>query len=169
MKQLYHPLVIEDGFVGKYTADGKSNATIKVGDKGMYNTDTYRGILSFDTSTITEPIESAKIRLYPKAKQGTISLLQLDIKTGVFGSNSTIEQADYANSATQSSISSFTPMEGEYMDINIPVNNLSQINLNGTTQFRLKADTTAGFNANFIEFYGGETADYAPTLIINSN
>nr|WP_093265425.1 PHB depolymerase family esterase [Psychrobacillus sp. OK032] len=159
----------EDGFVGKYTADGKSNGTIKVGDKGMYNTDTYRGILSFDTSTIKEPIESAKIRLYPKAKQGKISLLHLDVKTGVFGSNSTIEQADYANSATQSNISSLSPSEGEYMEINIPVNSLSQINLNGTTQFRLKADTTAGFNSNFIEFYGGETVDYAPTLIINSS
>lgn len=159
----------EDGYVGKYIADGKSSATIKVGDKGMYNTDTYRGILSFDTSTITEPIETAKIRLYPKAKQGTISLLQLDIKAGVFGSSSTIEQADYANSATQSNISSFSPDEGEYMDIDLPVNSLSHINLDGTTQFRLKANTTAGFNSNFIEFYGGETVDYAPTLIINSN
>ena len=159
----------EDGYVGKYTADGKSNATIKVGDKGMYNTDTYRGILSFDTSTITEPIETAKIRLYPKTKQGTISLLRLDIKTGVFGTSSTIEQADYANSATQSNISSLSPVEGEYMDITIPVNSLAQINLNGTTQFRLKADTTAGFNSNFIEFYGGETVEFAPTLIINSN
>lgn len=159
----------EDGFVGKYIADGKSNSTIKVGDKGMYNTDTYRGILSFDTSTITEPIESAKIRLYPKAKQGAISLLHLDIKTGVFGSNATIEQADYANSATQANINSLSPIEGEYMDINIPVNSLSHINLNGTTQFRLKADTTAGFSSNFIEFYGGETVDYAPLLIINSS
>lgn len=158
----------EDGYVGKYIADGKSDATIKVGDKGMYNTDTYRGILSFNTSTITEPIETAKIRLYSKAKQGTISLLHLDIRTGVFGSNSTIEQADYANSATQSNISSFSPEEDEYLDIQIPVNSLSKINLNGKTQFRLKADTTAGFNANFIEFYGGESVDYAPVLIINS-
>ncbi|GGA16675.1 extracellular catalytic domain type 1 short-chain-length polyhydroxyalkanoate depolymerase [Psychrobacillus lasiicapitis] len=159
----------EDGFVGKYTADGKSNATIKVGDKGMYNTDTYRGILSFDTSSITEPIESAKIRLYTKAKQGTISLLHLDIKTGVFGSNSTIEQTDYANLATQSTINSFSPVEGEYMEIDIPVNSLSKINLNGPTQFRLKADTTAGFSANFIEFYGGESDDYVPILIINNS
>ena len=80
----------------------------------MYNTDTYRGILSFDTSTITEPIETAKIRIYPKTKQGTISVLRLDIKAGVFGSSSTIEQADYYNSATQSNISSFSPVEGEY-------------------------------------------------------
>ena len=159
----------EDGFVGKYTADGKSNATIKVGDKGMYNTDTYRGILSFDTSTITEPIKTAKIRLYPKTKQGTISVLRLDIKAGVFGSSSTIEQADYYNSATQSNISSFSPVVGENLEINIPADSLSQINLNGTTQFRLKADTTAGFTSNFIEFYGGETPDYAPQLIINSN
>nr|WP_093060398.1 PHB depolymerase family esterase [Psychrobacillus sp. OK028] len=159
----------EDGFVGKYTADGKSNATIKVGDKGMYNTDTYRGILSFDTSTITEPIESAKIRLYIKTKLGTISILRLDMKNGVFGTSSTIEQTDYANSATQSNLSSFSPVEGEYLDINIPINSLAQINLNGITQFRLKAETTAGLNSNFIEFYGGETVDYAPTLIINSN
>lgn len=160
---------IEDGYVGKFTADGKSNATIKVGDKGMYNTDTYRGILSFDTSSITEPIKTAKIRLYPKTKQGIISALQLDIRSGVFGNNSTIEQADYNNAATQSTISSVTSMEGEYVEITIPAHSLSQINLNGTTQFRLKAATIAGFNPNFIEFYGGETSEYAPQLIINGN
>lgn len=55
------------------------------------------------------------------------------------------------------------------MEINIPADSLSHINLNGKTQFRLKADTTAGFNANFIEFYGGETVQYAPVLIINSS
>lgn len=42
----------EDGFAGQLTADSIGTGDIKVGDKGMYNTDTYRGILSFDTSQL---------------------------------------------------------------------------------------------------------------------
>ncbi|WP_270182223.1 extracellular catalytic domain type 1 short-chain-length polyhydroxyalkanoate depolymerase [Alkalihalobacillus sp. CinArs1] len=157
----------EDGFVGQYTADGKGTSSVKVGDKGMYNTDTYRGLLSFDTSGIAETIQSAKIRLYVKSKQGNIANLQLDVKKGTFGSNSSIEQADYGSAPTQSTITSFAPPSGDYIDIELPTSSLSSINSNGLTQFRLKATTTAGFNANVIEFYGGESVGYEPTLILN--
>ncbi|MFC4024413.1 PHB depolymerase family esterase [Oceanobacillus longus] len=159
----------EDGFVGRYTADGKSNLAIKVGDKGMYNTDTYRGVLSFDTSTLIEPIQSAKLRLYTKVIQGSVSSLQLDIKAGVYGSSSMIEQTDYSNASTVSNVVSFSSSDAAYIDVEIPVSSLSNLNLNGMTQFRLKAETTAGFNSSFIEFYGGETANYEPKLIFNSD
>ncbi|WP_234402400.1 extracellular catalytic domain type 1 short-chain-length polyhydroxyalkanoate depolymerase [Oceanobacillus damuensis] len=156
----------EDGYAGRFTADGKSNETIKVGDKGMYNEDTYRGILSFDTSTLTEPLQYAKLRLYTKSTQGIVSSLQLDIKQGVFGSSSMIEQVDYSDMATKSNIVSFNPAEGEYIDVEIPASSFSHINQNGITQFRLKAETPGMFDSNFIEFYGGETVSYAPKLII---
>ncbi len=159
----------EDGFAGRFMADGMSNAVIKAGDKGMYNTDTYRGILSFDTSTLSEPIQSAKLRLYTKSIQGTISSIKIDIKQGVFGNSSMIEQVDYSDPATKSNIISFIPSGGDYIDVEIPDNSLSHINRNGITQFRLKAETTASFNSNIIEFYGGETVPYAPKLIIGSN
>ncbi len=159
----------EDGFVGQYTADGKGSGSVTVGDKGMYNSDTYRGMLSFDTSVITESIQSAKIRLYVKAKQGSVSSLELDIKKGIFGSSSSIEQADYISAPTQYNITSFTPPSGEYVDVEIPSSSLPNINLSGYTQFRLKAITTAGFNPSVIEFYGGESVGVEPKLILNEN
>ncbi|WP_246001350.1 extracellular catalytic domain type 1 short-chain-length polyhydroxyalkanoate depolymerase [Oceanobacillus piezotolerans] len=158
----------EDGFVGRYAVDGKGNGTVKAGDKGMYNIDTYRGILSFDTSNLTEPIHHAKIRLYKKASQGVVNSLQVDVKKGVFGSSSAIEQTDFASTPSASNIATSKNFGGEYIEILLPESSYIHINQSGKTQFRLQAATTAGFNANSIEFYGGEEESKAPQLIINS-
>ncbi|MDQ0268568.1 extracellular catalytic domain type 1 short-chain-length polyhydroxyalkanoate depolymerase [Cytobacillus purgationiresistens] len=159
----------EDGYVGQLVADGKSNAAIKVGDKGMYNTDTYRGILSFNTNGVAGNIHSAKIRLYQKNIQGTISSLQLDIKKGFFGSSSSIEQLDYSAAATAANIASTGSLTGEYIDISLPASALANINSNGVTQFRIRAMSTAGITSNIIEFFGGETVNFEPKLIINAS
>ncbi|TYS01673.1 PHB depolymerase family esterase [Rossellomorea vietnamensis] len=161
-------LSAEDGFVGKFTADGKGAGDIKVGDKGMYNTDTYRGILSFDTSTLGQTaIDSAIIRVYTKSLTGTVSSIQADIKKGTFGT-AAIEQQDFSALATLSNIASIqSPSADGYTDLVLSASALSQINKTGKTQFRLKATTTAGFNKNQIEFYGGENDSLSPVLLIN--
>lgn len=158
----------EDGFVGQFSADGRGSGDIKVGDKGMYNTDTYRGILSFDTSILSsDSISSVKLRLYIKSQQGSISSINIDMKNGYFGSTSSIEQGDYSAVATLANVTSFQPTQAEYVDIMLPTSSLTSINKNGKTQFRLKAITVPGFPSNVIEFYGGEHVQYAPKLIIN--
>jgi poly(hydroxyalkanoate) depolymerase family esterase len=160
----------EDGFAGQYLADGMGSGDIKVGDKGMYNSDTYRGILSFDTSILGESdLQSAKIRLYKKSIQGSICTLQVDIKNGVYGSSSQIEQGDYSSPSTKSNIVQFTLPENEFVEIELPNSAFLEFNKNGRTQFRLKASSIAGFSPNTIEFYGGEHSDYAPQLIITTN
>jgi poly(hydroxyalkanoate) depolymerase family esterase len=158
----------EDGFSGKFIADGIGNGDIKVGDKGMYNTDTYRGILSFDTSMIGQmTVESAAIRLYTKSLTGTVPSITIDIKNGTFGSGS-IESSDYSASPSITNITSFQPpAPSSYIDVEIPAGTISQLNKNGKTQFRLKAATVAGFTANQVEFYGGGNGENSPTLIIN--
>ncbi|EDL66597.1 poly(3-hydroxybutyrate) depolymerase [Bacillus sp. SG-1] len=161
-------LSAEDGFVGQFTADGKGTGDIKVGDKGMYNTDTYRGILSFDTSTLGQTtIESAVIRLYTKSLKGTVSAVGADIKNGTFGT-AAIEQSDYSAVASLSNVASVqSPSATGYIDLVLPASALTQINKGGKTQFRLKATTTAGYNQNQIEFYGGGNDAQSPVLIIN--
>jgi hypothetical protein len=161
-------LSLEDGFAGQLTADGKGTGDIKVGDKGMYNTDTYRGILSFDTRTLGQTtIDSAVIRLYTKSLIGTVSSIQADIKNGTFGT-AAIEQSDYSAIASQSNIASIqSPAASGYIDLVLPASALSQINRSGKTQFRLKATTTPGFNKNQIEYYGGGNDALSPVLIIN--
>ncbi|MEH7584881.1 PHB depolymerase family esterase [Priestia megaterium] len=51
---VFSSLAAEDGFIGNLSADGMSSSIHKIGDKGMYNTDTYRTILSFDTSSLPD-------------------------------------------------------------------------------------------------------------------
>lgn len=53
----------EDGFVGAPYADGLSTTVHTVGDKGFYNTDTYRTILSFDTSALPDDAATTGARL----------------------------------------------------------------------------------------------------------
>ncbi|XQY92268.1 PHB depolymerase family esterase [Metabacillus sp. HB246100] len=162
---LFSSVSTEDGFVGLYPADGKGAGDIKVGDKGMYNTDTYRGILSFDTSELSnQTIHSVTLKLYKKTVSGSVSSVQIEMKKGFYGNNSSIEQADYSSLSTQSNIGQFTIPQGEFIEIPLPS---SAINKSGKTQFRLKPLTTAGFTANTIEFYGGEHAEFAPALIVN--
>lgn len=159
----------EDGFAGQLTADGYGTA-VKLGDKGMYNIDTYRGILSFDTSSLgTTTISSAKLRIYRKSLTGTVSSIKVDIKSGFFGTASTLAQTDYSAtaSATDIATSSIPTANNAYVDITIPTTALQYINKSGKTQIRLKAVTTGSSTANALEIYGGEGGAYAAQLIIN--
>ncbi len=159
---------LEDGFAGQFTADGKGTGDIKVGDKGMYNTDTFRGILSFDTSSLAQTtVESATVRLYIKSLTGTVSSISADIKNGTFGTAG-IEQSDYSALASLSNVTGIqSPPASGYIDLELPASALAQINKNGKTQFRLKAVTTPGFSTNQIEFYGGGSGELSPVLIVN--
>ncbi|WP_237664177.1 PHB depolymerase family esterase [Sutcliffiella horikoshii] len=161
-------LATENGFAGQLTADGKGTGDIKVGDKGMYNIDTYRGIISFDTSTLGQTtIESAVIRLYTKTLTGNVSSIQADIKNGTFGT-AAIEQSDYSAIASLHNILSIpSPPASGHIDLALPASALSEINKSGKTQIRLKATTTPGFNINQIEFYGGGNGEKSPVLFIN--
>ncbi|MBO8164185.1 MAG: PHB depolymerase family esterase [Brevibacillus sp.] len=163
----------EDGFAGMYLADGLSTTVHKLGDKGMYNTDTYRVILSFDTSAIPAhaTITSAKLRIYRKALSGSVSEITVDIKNGSFGSGSALEQGDYSASASAENIASLgVPGENNtYTEVDLPGSAFPYINKTGKTQFRLKAVSPADFSSDVLEIYGGEDSVYCPVLIVNTN
>ncbi len=161
----------EDGYVGKYAADGLGEEHIKVGDKGMYNTDTYRGILSFHTNRLADnTIQSAKIRLYVKDKEGVVPSIRVDINSGVLGSSAAIEQSDYHTTPSKNNSVTFsTQTLKNYIEFQIPPGDLNFINKNGITQLRLGAITETQFNPDWIEFYGGEHTNSAPQLIVTTN
>ena len=157
----------QSGFVGRLLADGMSTNGLKVGDKGMFNTDTYRTILSFDTSEIGErTVQSVKLVLFTKSITGTIQNISVDSKIGHFGSNPNLERHDFSASATYHSVASnanIPTTNRERFEFEIPVN---AINPDGLTQFRLQAKTTAGFYSNLLEIYKHENEDYIPQLEI---
>lgn len=160
----------EDGFAGSLAADGLSTTVQKIGDKGMYNTDTYRTILSFDTSSIPDSstITSVKLKVYRKSLTGIVNDIHVDIKNGVFGTSNTLEQGDYRATPSASSIASLpVPLQNnEYSEVELPLTAFININKTGKTQVRLAGSTAADFAADVLEIYGGEDSSNAPVLTI---
>lgn len=168
-QQTLSSIAPEDGYVGRYAVDGRSPTLHQVGDKGMYNSDTYRVILSFDTSLLpagSTPV-AATLRLYRQSLAGAVNSVQVDIRAGTFGS-AALERQDYAAAASASAIATAAPppADGAYVDIPLPASALAYLNLNGRTQFRLRAATPLNFAADILTLYGGEAGVLAPQLIV---
>lgn len=166
----FNSIAQEDGFVGVFSADGISSTVHKIGDKGFYNTDTYRTVLSFDTSTLPDNavIESATLRIYRKSLTGTISSINIDIKSGYFGNASTLEQEDYNNAASSTGVATLgvPGANNGYSEAALPAGIFAYINKTGKTQFRLRPSTTADYTSDVLEMYGGDSSSYAPKLYI---
>ncbi|TYR81892.1 PHB depolymerase family esterase [Priestia megaterium] len=160
----------EDGFTGSLSADGLSTTVHKVGDKGMYNTDTYRTILSFDTSSLPDSatVKSVKLKLYRKSLSGAVNDIHLAIKNGVFGTSSILEQGDYNAVPSASSIVSLPAPSANnaYTEVELPAAAFTNINQTGKTQMRLSSTTALDFASDVLEIYGGEDASYAPVLTV---
>ncbi|UFJ42260.1 PHB depolymerase family esterase [Brevibacillus humidisoli] len=163
-------IAAEDGYVGQYPADGASATVHKVGDKGMYNTDTYRTILSFDTSSLpdTANITGAKLRVYRKSLTGTVGGVAVAIKSGTFGANGSLEQADYAAASSAAHIATLSvpTANNDYAEVDLPPSSFAYLNRSGKTQLRLTATTNSDFASDVLEIYGGESHAYKPVLII---
>ncbi|MFE7822084.1 PHB depolymerase family esterase [Priestia megaterium] len=168
---VFSSLAAEDGFIGNLSADGMSSSIHKIGDKGMYNTDTYRTILSFDTSSLPDDasITDVSLKIYRKSSIGNISSLKGDIKSGVFGTSSALEQIDYQASPSISAAfqMSVPSLDNGYTTIQLPSSLLGYMNRNGKTQFRLSSSGSADFLSDVVEIYGGDNPAYAPTLTVS--
>ena len=164
----FRSVAAEDGFVGRFAADGRDTSVHKLGDKGMFNTDTYRTILSFDTSSLPDSakVQNARLRVYRKNLSGSVREVRVDLKDGTFG-NSGLEQGDYGARATFPNVASLDVpnSDGSYTEVSLP-EGLTAINTTGKTQFRLKASTATDFKRDVLEVYGGKST-YAPRLILD--
>jgi poly(hydroxyalkanoate) depolymerase family esterase len=163
-------LAAEDGYAGALTADGTSTTVQQAGDKGMYNIDTYRTILSFDTSALpdTATIDSVKLRVYRQALAGSVSGLSVDVINGSFGGSSALAQTDYSAAASAVGIASLgvPAANNSYSEVSLPGSAFTYVSKTGRTQFRLKATTAADFAQDLLTLYGGENSTYAPTLVV---
>ena len=157
----------EDGYVGQLWADGLSTSVHKVGDKGMYNTDTYRLVLSFDASTIPSgvTVTGATLTVYRSSLSGTVSQLTADVADVDFGSSTALVQSDYNAAAT--STNAFTvpvpSANGASSTVELPSSVLSLIP-GSRFQIRLKATTPINFASDVLTLHGGGAGSLAPTL-----
>lgn len=87
----------EDGFVGKTPEEGYSTAICKIGTAGMFSEDSYRTILSFDTSNlpVLANITSAVLTITQTNITGNLKPLVVDIKAGTFGLTTTLNEFAY--------------------------------------------------------------------------
>ncbi|MEM9557440.1 MAG: PHB depolymerase family esterase [Acidobacteriota bacterium] len=157
----------EDGFVGQLWADGSSTSVHRVGDKGMFSTDTYRLILSFDTSGIPAQatITGAALTIHRAGLQGTVSQLTADVATSVFGASAALARSDYSAAAT--STGAFTvavpASDGASSVADLPASVVSLLP-GARLQIRLRATTPIDFGADQLTIHGGGAGALAPTL-----
>lgn len=153
----------------------KLASTFNVGDDAKDRQ--YRGFLSFNTASIPDNAVVTSARLDIK-KQGlagtnpftTHSDLLLDIRSGTFGNNLSLELGDFNAAATQGvSQERFIPLTFNWYTAQFNNANLRFINKYGLTQFRLlfALDDNDDLNADYIKFFSGNSVNAnRPTLII---
>lgn len=150
-----------------------AGTTVFVGDNSKDRQ--YRGILSFDTSSLPEDASIAAVKLRVM-KAGTVGTnpftthgkLFADAILGPFSSNSALELADFRFAADKSAAITIgkTPAGGWYSG-SMAAANLAYVNTTGLTQFRLRfaRDDNDDMGGDYLKFYSGESTD-PPELII---
>ena len=159
----------EDGFVGQLWADGSSTAVHKVGDKGMFNTDTFRLILSFDTGALPPgvTVTGATLTIYRASMSGNVQSLSVDLGSPDFGSSTALVRSDYNAAATQ--FGAFTlavpSSNGASSSAALPSSSLSLVSGN-RLQVRLRATAPVDFTSDVLTVHGGGAGALAPTLMV---
>ena len=137
-----------------------------------------RVILSFDTGSLPDnaTIQSAVLQIkqyqtVPADPFVAFGPLHVDVRKGIFGTLSTMQLMDFDAGASATSVANFnsTPANGWY-SATLPATGpgLSNINLVGNTQFRLRFDTHLVLTIASMNFYSGNYSNVAfrPELTI---
>ncbi|MGB1307577.1 MAG: T9SS type A sorting domain-containing protein [Oceanihabitans sp.] len=150
----------EDGWTNGATL---SNSQVRIGDDG---TNSYKGILSFDTSSIPDDATIDKVSLYlirnnanenNPFTSGALGAAQIDVKTGNFGT-ANVENSDYNEAADALNAGCFqgSVTANDYaLRIDLDAAGLAAINNSGNTQFRISFPNTDA-NEDYIDFNTGD-------------
>ena len=153
-----------------------SGTTLMLGDD-MLNRQ-YRSILSFNTSSLPDNavISSVTLKVMKQSSVGTnpfskLGALTVDLRKPYFGTSVGLVASDFQATAGKSGVGTFsaTPV-GSWYTATLGSGANANVNLTGTTQFRLRFATASNKNgiADNINFYSGNfgTAADRPVLII---
>jgi len=137
----------------------------------------YRGILSFDTTSIPDDavLLSAEVRLKRQGVVGTDPFkthgsLLLQIRNGAFNNGIALTLEDFSAIANVgSSQDVFSDAVSNWHSANLSGVNLGLVNKYGVTQFRLlfSKDDDEDLKADYVKFFSGNSATDLPRLIIS--
>ncbi|MEM9598759.1 MAG: chitobiase/beta-hexosaminidase C-terminal domain-containing protein, partial [Acidobacteriota bacterium] len=151
----------EDGYVGQLWADGFSTGVHRAGDKGFFNTDTYRLILSFDASGLPAgaTVTGATLTIHRASLTGTVSQLTADVVADGFGAGPALVRGDY--SAPADLVGAFTvsvpAADGASTSTPLPAAALPFVT-GDRFQVRLRATAPIGFASDVLTLFGGESS-----------
>lgn len=170
---------VNDGYVDIVT-NTVTNGGLRVGDDGWDNpfsseTNEYLSILSFNTADIPDNATITGASLYMIRSGADDNPFEkgdrnpvLDIKSGHFGSSSSLELADGEATADANDIACFQGLVEEdkfTVRADISSTGISHINKTGRTQLRFSFDL-ADWSTEYVNFYdgGGAAAALRPEL-----
>ena len=157
----------EDGFAGALVADSFSTTVHKVGDKGMFNADTFRLLLSFNTSAVPAgaTITGATLKIYRQSLSGTVTALTVDV-ADLFGT-AALAQSDYSAAADVAGAATLAvpSSNGASSTATLPSSTYNLIKT-GKLQVRIKGTAAVDFTSDVLTVYGGGAGAQAPTLTV---
>ncbi|MEK6754199.1 MAG: DNRLRE domain-containing protein [Chloroflexota bacterium] len=173
---------VNDGWVLESTetsgVGGSLNSTVTtfiLGDDAANKQ--YRAILHFDTSSLPDWVVITSVTLKIQKQGGigsnpftALGSLAVDIRKPYFSSSVGLTTNDFQAAASQASVATFneTPV-GNWYNTALNAAGISNINLTGTTQFRLRftTDDNNDLGADYFTFSSGDAgAANRPQLII---
>lgn len=163
----YDGWILESG--GNTSQGGKMNAdsvTLRMGDDSSDRQ--FRSILHFNTVWLPDNavITNATLMIKQASLVGEDpyswpSSLLVDLRKGVFGDSTLIQQWDFYAAPTIKAVGSMVYDGNSWYRLNLPSSSFSSINKVGSTQLRLrfKVDDNDNQNADYLQFFSGNYLD----------
>jgi hypothetical protein len=165
------------GVGGSLNSSSSNGNAIRVGDDSGDRQ--YKGVLSFDTSSIPDgaTITGTRLELTRGGGAGmnpftSFGALNVDVRSGPFNGNPALEAGDYeaAQSAAVVATMSSVVSNGQVSSGSFNAAGLGAVNKTGTTQVRIyfTLDDNDDLSNDYVSFYSGEdnTASDRPRLIV---
>ncbi len=137
----------------------------------------YKGILSFDTSSLPDNAVIVSVQLKVKRQDvvgtdpfATHGPLLLEIRSGPFDGSAALQIWDFSAPASPGSVKdTVAPLTSSWYTSQLSAENLAFINKAGVTQFRLafSRDDNDDRSADYVKFFSGNSTDAnKPELIV---
>jgi hypothetical protein len=183
----YTSVAAEDGFVlessetsgtgGTANSADSTTTALRAGDERKNKQ--YRGVLSFDTSSIPDgaAVLSVTLRVRRGGVVGTSPFtthgsLQADVRNGGFNGNLALENADFQAAATATAVCTLSnaAANNDWSECTFNVAGLAAINKTGKTQVRIQftLDDNNDRGDDYIGYFSGNNATAAnhPQLVV---